>query len=240
MLGGVTRVGHARADPPAATAEPIRRPAQRAASPDLRTLTPDSVLALQRSAGNRAVGRRLQRRVTGDVLGGSVGIQFAEQLEPDEMRQQVALVVNALDTQKLDPATRQMLEQNLEELEDYASGHELELPASTGYHLRQVIRALASDIQRLATEAKGLKPEGPLGDRGDTDLNWPIQWLERVSDAIVEAGGKVASGEKGGSASAAEFAAATRLITGAIPHAAWRSCAKSARSATTAPRPRRR
>lgn len=69
----------------------------------------------------------------------------------------------------------------------------------------------------MATEAKGLKPEGPFGDRGDTDLNWSILWLERVSDAIVEAGGMVASGEKGGFASAGEFAAAAKLVTGAIP-----------------------
>ena len=207
----VSRVGLVRADPPAAARSAVRLPSVRPGPRDRSAPTPASILAFQRAAGNRAVGRRLQRKVTGDVLGGSVGIQFAEQLTPDEMREQVALLANALQSQKLDPTTREVLEQNLQELEEYASDAQIELPASTAYHLRKIIAALAGDAKRLVTQVKSLKNQRP------TDLNWSIRWLDRVADAIIEAGTKVASGEKGGPNSAAEFAAAAKLLTGAIP-----------------------
>ena len=213
----VSRVGHVRADPSSDAPGLARRPSLWPGSPHRRALSPASILALQRSAGNRAVRRRLQRKVTGDVLGGSVGVQFAEELTPDEMRQQVALLVHALDTQKLDRTTREVLQQNLHELEEYAADAQIGVPASTGYHLRQVIKALSSDVTVMATEAKGLGSVGSFGDRVVAELGWDIHWLERVSDAIAAAAGKVVSAEKGSSNSAAEFAAAAKLLSGAIP-----------------------
>src|SRR4051812_36238034 len=111
------RVGEHGQDRPAeAPAQPARP------QPATGLLSPGSVLQLQRAAGNRAV-RTLQRRVTGDVLHNSVGEQFAAELTPDELREQVAILVKALESGKLDATNREVVEQNLTELEDYGAGH---------------------------------------------------------------------------------------------------------------------
>lgn len=157
--------------------------------------------------------RHLQRRE--QVLEQSVGPDWASQLTPEQLRREVSVAVAALEGGKLDPTTRKLVEQNLEELEEYSSSKGIELPAATAHHLRTVIKALSSDIRTMVKELRGLIPKGPFGHL-EPNVNWAVDWLGRVSDMVVGADGKVSGAELGGPTSAAEFAAAMKLLTGAI------------------------
>src|SRR5947207_7216675 len=86
------------------------------------------VLGLQRAAGNRAVSRILARSVTADVLTNDLGDIFADKLTPDELRQQVELIVTTLEHGNAEPAARQTMEQNLEFLEGYGAADQIALP----------------------------------------------------------------------------------------------------------------
>src|SRR6478609_8137183 len=63
---------------------PSRLPISRLARTIRTTRTAESILALQRSAGNWAVGQSLQRRE--QVLEESVGADWASQLTADQLR----------------------------------------------------------------------------------------------------------------------------------------------------------
>jgi hypothetical protein len=187
-----------------------------------------AILQLQRTAGNRAV-RLLLRRVTADVLTGPIGDVVAEQLTPDELREQAGRVVGALASSKLSADDRRNLEDNLRILEDWAAGHGIEVPAATAHRLREVIDTLAVDLRVMGATAKELAAtkyanditnihESPT-DRGAPfggALAWAVDQLDWATDTLTDAARTTAAAESGGAESARQFRIAGTLLTAAI------------------------
>ncbi|MCW3062983.1 MAG: hypothetical protein JWN32_155 [Solirubrobacterales bacterium] len=171
-----------------------------------------SIIGLQRSVGNRAIGRILRRRtlqraVTEDVLTHSVGEYFAKSLTKAEMSQQVQLLIDALQAPKLDPTDRQSYESNLEVLERFAAAHGTELPAASGFHAQQVIMALAADVKGMIAIAKGMIP-GHYSDEArelGPQLNWSVEQLDWLTQTLTETARVTLAAQARGPKSAAQF-----------------------------------
>jgi hypothetical protein len=156
----------------------------------------------------------LQRRVTGDAVRTSIGDWFAEQLTPEELREQAALVTGALGAPKLSDAERQTLEGNLDVLEQSAADRGIELPAAQAHRVRQVANTLATDLKAMGAMAKEL-----AGVKNESDdysgspaifhprLEWAMDQLRWCTDVLHEALDRSA---------AQQFQAAGTRLTAAI------------------------
>ena len=168
----------------------------------------------------------LRRKIVGDVLNGSVGEFHAQQLTPEELISETALVVNALRSPNIPDDERMLLEGNLKVLEEQSSASGVALPAAAGYRLSQVIVAIATDMKSLTAELLvigKMKPDGLSAVGGDLgmspfspELNWDVEQLQWVAGVLGEAVDLAASGEAGGPQSAEQLRAAGAHVTAAL------------------------
>ncbi|HET6871224.1 MAG TPA: hypothetical protein VFH80_35250 [Solirubrobacteraceae bacterium] len=173
----------------------------------------NAILNLQRAAGNRAVGRVvLARRVIADVRTNSIGEVFAGQLTPDELKEQVAVLVDALEHDKLEPAARAAMQQNLEFLEGYGAARGTALPGATAHEFRQAIAKHADDVSRTLAILKHLAPNGLAFPH----LDWHVEQLSWITEATARATQLVGEAEAGGEMTARKFAEAGTELTAAI------------------------
>ncbi len=159
----------------------------------------------------------LQRTVIADVLGGSVGEDFATALTPAELTEQVTVLVNALDRfghGYLDSgphpgrADRETWEQNLALLEASAAGQGIDLPYDTAFHGREVLRALATDLQGLLAAVKDMKPDSDYSDEWrmfSGELKWEVEQLEWISNTLGDTARMTHEAQAGGPKSADQF-----------------------------------
>jgi hypothetical protein len=183
----------------------------------------NAILALQHAAGNRAVQRVvLARRVIADVRTNSVGESFADQLTLEELKEQVAVLVDALEHGKPEPAAREAMRQNLEFLQAYGAARGTALPAAAAHDFRVAIARHLEDVTKMVATVKGLKSAWEPSEGFHPGPAWPeaIEWhvdqLSRIIDTTHRAAQLVDEAEKGDNWSERRFAEAGAALTGAI------------------------
>lgn len=187
----------------------------------------NAMLNLQHAAGNRAVSRVvLARKVIADVRTNSVGEAFAGQLTPEELKEQVAVLVAALEHGSPDPAAREAMQQNLAFLQDYGAAHGTALPAATAHDFRVAIAKHVDDVAKMVATVKTLESAWkPPSDRFDPSafgpesskaVEWHVDQLSKIIDATHQAARLVDEAEKGDEWSERRFAQAGSALTGAI------------------------
>jgi hypothetical protein len=183
-----------------------------------------AVLGLQRLAGNRAVGQLvgsgavLSRSVIADVTTTSVGEDFADQLTPEELKGQVALLVDALEHGSPTPAAREAMEQNLELLQEYGEAHGTALPVAAAHDFRVLIAKHLGDLSRHLAMVKQLvrEPSGPHAMGAPPQLEWQVEQLAWITEAAGRAAQLVGEAERGGEGSAGKLAEAGTELTATI------------------------
>jgi hypothetical protein len=155
-----------------------------------------------------------------------VGESYLEDLTPDELRNEAALVAGALGAQNLSDSNRQLLEQNLQTIEDHASAQGIELAAATAYRLRQVILTLGNDLRTLGTDLKSVLSIDVMGREVGADypnfspflpeVVWNQEQLVWGVDALDEANDLTATAQGGGAQSTQQFRAAGIRITAVV------------------------
>ena len=185
-----------------------------------------AILGLQRVAGNRAVGRLvgsgavLSRSVIADVTTTSVGEDFANQLTPEELKEQVALLVDALEHGFPTPAAREAMEQNLEFLQEYGEDHGTALPVAAAHDFRVLIAKHLGDLSRHLAIVKQLTRDVrdgvPFFGAPPPQLEWQVEQLAWITEAAGRAAQLAGEAERGGEGSAGKLAEAGTELTATI------------------------
>jgi len=138
-------------------------------------------------------------------------------MTPEELRYRVGRIVDELNSQQVAPERREALMTDLAALEDVGEAEGTQLPEAVGYHLLQVVYALASDLKTLAA---AVAEEAAVAEKfvpWDVDRRWALEQLEWAVHAVEQAQQKIIVAQVGGPRCAEQFQAAGKLLTAAIP-----------------------